>query len=102
MIRNEEQIMFVKENFFIDGPYLRYRTEKEPYGVVLARFKYSGGFITKGILKKWLIKHSGLTPSAYLAMIKTGISPVDVMRTLDEEFYYACIDKWNEKAKKWG
>ena len=48
--------MFVKENFFIDGPYLRYRTEKEPYGVVLARFKYSGGFITKGILKKWLIK----------------------------------------------
>ena len=93
--------MFVKENFVNDGPYIRYRTEHEPYGVILARFKYSGGFITKGIFKKWLIK-SGLTPSAYLTMIKVGISPIDVMRELDNDFYNSCREKWNEKQmKKW-
>ena len=32
--------MFVKENFVNDGPYLRYRTENEPYGKIVGRWKH--------------------------------------------------------------
>lgn len=104
MIRNEEQIMFVKENFVNDGPYLRYRTADAPYGRVVARFKHgSKGFITKANVKQWLIK-SGIDQDVYFHMlVKEGIAPIGIIKILDRDFYDAKREAWNRKQiEKYG
>ena len=94
--------MFVKENFVNDGPYLRYRTENEPYGKIVGRWKHGRGFISKAVFKNWLIKRSGLSPKAYFEAFDKGHAPIDIMRHLDSDFFDAKREAWNKKMWEQG
>ena len=100
-MEKEGIFMFEKDLFVNDGAYLRYRTAEAPYGQIVGRWKYTGGFVTKGVFKKWLMK-SGIEVAEYFDMIKNGIAPVDVMRKLDESYYNSLREKWKQKQiEKW-
>jgi len=95
-------MLFEKENFVNDGPYLRYRTADAPYGKIVGRWKSGRGFITKAIFKNWLIKKSGLPVDAYFTAFDSGVAPIDIMKTIDRDFFDAKREAWNKKIYEQG
>ena len=94
-------MFFLKEKFVNDGPYLRYRTDDAPYGKIVGRWKNGRGFITKTIFKNWLIK-SGMPIEAYFTAFESGVAPLDIMKTVDRDFFDAKREAWNKKLWEQG